>query len=259
MNLYPYTLPALVDALERYGATVTDADAYRAALAALEVPREPAIPPALLAMDPAALAAHMRGRAAHLVLTREEHRVTRPVLDALTAQMAASMRPHVDEYLEALRPAFHAAAGTARAVLAAGVRPGFTAEEVMMLGAPAAIAWHNFRESDAIRVLLEVTSIRAALAQALDVAEGHNGDHALGVTYPYVPQGLTPGRPFEKPHDRWLTLAPSLDLVPVAELDPEDVHTARGGTPYAQVRRLLDARDRRAAAGAEDKPADVTA
>lgn len=258
MNLHSYSLPTLVDALEARGVTVTDAGAYRAALAALEVPRDPQMPPDVLHMAPDVLAAHLRARAAHLVLTREQARLVRPVLDRLHDEMVAAMRPHVDEYLDVLRPRFHAAAGTARAVLAAGVKPGFTAQEIMFLGAPAAIAWHNFRESDALRVLFDVTSIRVALARALDVAEGR-GDPALGITYPYVPQGLDPAHPFEKPHDRWLDLAPSLDLVPVAELDPEDVHTARGGTPYAQVRRLLDARDRRAAAGAEDKPASVDA
>lgn len=238
-------LPGLLTELEQAGATVTHAAEYRHALTGLDFPHEPAIPPNLLTMDPSAITAHLRGRAAHLTLTREAHRVAQPVRLALDAELIATMREEVDDILDGLRPRFTAAAITARQVLAHGVKPTHTAEEVMMLGRDAAIAWANFRNSEAGRVLGHTAALRASLASLLDAGEGPNGDHALGITSPWVRRGLEPARRFEPSWERWLHLAPSLDLVPFAELDPEDVHEARGGMPFAQVRKLLDAQDRR--------------
>lgn len=230
------TLPELVDRLEAAGATVPKSTQYRAALAAVEVPREPVIPDNLLDLDPAAIENHLRARAAHHVLVRDSHRHAHPIHQAITAQMIEAMRPHLDDFLDALRPDFTRAAITARTVTAAGVRAGMNAEDVVALGADAVIAWSQFRDGPAPRILAETTAARITIARVWDVAEGATGDHAVGITWPWRRNGLEPARPFEPSWDRWLDLADDLDLVPLADLDPDDVHQARGGVPFDDLR-----------------------
>lgn len=221
------TLPGLISGLESYGCKVAHAEEYRLRSRIqhqIEVP----MPSIILTASPDELRENIRDFAVAVTGDHAASMRWREIMQELESEMRDSMRGELDSCIEVLRPKFTEAAAEARRVRELGVDPGDDPERVMARGGQVSEAWISFKSgSRSIAHLSKISAIRASLAEATGAGEGPGADHAVGITRPFIP--TDPARNRNEPeHIKWLRLAPHLELVPFAELDPDDILRAQG-------------------------------
>jgi hypothetical protein len=224
----PAGVEGLVRALQGFGCEVSNAEHY------LKLKRRPLrrateMPEAMLGLTADELLQDVEDYAITVLgnTASEDRRRLQDV--QLDEEMAESMRAEAESYLDVLRPKFDAAAAEARAVMAHGIQPNDNAEAVIARGGKAAEQWISFKAgSKSVRVLDAITNIRYALAETTGAGEGKDADHSVGITRPCIPDATELQSRGELPHVKWLRLAPHLDLVPFADLSPDDKLAAEG-------------------------------
>lgn len=222
------SMQGLISGLQSYGCHVSHAEEY---LLRSRIPLASTVPTLQSVLDasPDEIRQNLSDYALAEVGWKAAEARHRELMLTLEREMLQSMRGEVDEYIETLAPKFAEAAAEARLVRELGVEPTDDAERVMARGGQVAEAWLSFKSgSRSIAHLTKITAIRASLAEATGAGEGPGADHAIGITRPFIPQADVPQNRNEPEHIKWLRLAPHLELVPFADLDPDDILRAQG-------------------------------
>lgn len=247
--------------LEGCGATIPDADRFRA-LIGTQAPRQPE-PDAVrvLDLDRGALLALASARATWRATESNDWNRSELgyLLEVAVREMGETLAAHADAVILALRPKFDAAATQARAIAAAGVPADATAETMLTFPSDTIAQWRAFRDRGS-RELNAVLAARQALSNVAGVLPMERPgipenprppyfapevDYTPAVTSPPSVDGLG-ARPT---HVHWLALAPGLHLCTLDELDP--LRTLADAVPGLDVGELLAEATRRATA-AED-------
>lgn len=125
--------------------------------------------PDLLAMDRAALAAHIKDVAAVRSLVGESlGNAAWEVDQQLCAAAVVLLREHADDILDQLRPAFDTAAKAVHEAVAVGVQSGMGAQQVIGVGDRAVRAWRGLPPH--IATLDRIAALRRDMTFVLDVA-----------------------------------------------------------------------------------------
>lgn len=222
------TMEGLISGLESYGCRVAHAEDFRIR-SRIPLARTAPMIESVLGASPDEIRRNLSEYAIAEVGWKAAAQRHREVMQALERELIESMRGELDAYIEVLRPKFAEAAAEARRVVELGVQPTDDAERVMARGGQVSEAWISFKAgSRSIWTLTKITAIRASLAEATGAGEGPGADHAIGITRPFIPKADVARSRNEPEHVRWLRVAPHLDLVPFAELDPDDILRAQG-------------------------------
>lgn len=229
----PIILAEVLTRLEGLGVEVPGVANYRALRATLLDDRPPGLDN-LLDLSPEQLSE--RVREAVTAETARRTRTDRHEIQAdaaLAGEFAASMASHFDEILVQLAPVFDPAAEAARWLREAGVTPRSTHQSLFLAPREVRVGWLEFINRHAPR-LTTVQGVVNDLATITNVVPqtglGLNAPPADGgvfLVHPYSPGSLDRQRG-EADWCRWLSVAPRLQLVPLADLNQTDRLRAAG-------------------------------
>lgn len=132
---------------------------------------------------------------------------------ALALEARAALVAHMPAILKALRPAFDKAAKAVHAATELGIRPNMTAEDIIDLDSPEAIAaWRGLKEH--LNTLSDIGLIRIRLSKMLQIApQITDSQAAVGETVDFTAcfvdpsTGLRSGYGSGTSQWRWLSLA----------------------------------------------------